>query len=87
MTLLWALLSSKKLKPAEAKAFQYMYDDLRNGKIVSLSKKQRDWVTQRFNDLDLKLLTTPAPPMSKKAGSVQTYDWEKNKPLKPPGRS
>lgn len=87
MTLLWALLSSKKLKPAETKAFQYMYDDLRNGKIVGLSKKQRDWVTQRFNDLDLKLSVTPTPPPPKKSGSTPTYDWEKNKPLKPPGRS
>ncbi len=55
MQMLRALLGLPvgKLGGGDKRAFQGMYDDLANGKIVHLSVKQRVWVTAAFQKHDL----------------------------------
>jgi hypothetical protein len=43
------LLPAGKLSGGDKRAFQAMYDDLVNGKLVRLSVKQRAWVEGAFN--------------------------------------
>jgi hypothetical protein len=85
LQMLRALLSLPAEKLKERRAFQAMYDDLTNGKYVSLSKKQRKWVHDVFlgHRLDSKPIAVQ---------NVPTKDKRKVKldfgplPKKPPGR-
>lgn len=90
LTMLRALLAAhKRLTMGEEKAFKGMLHSLESGLVVNLSKAQRAWAEERFNKLDLGrggMVPLPPPPPPK-AGPVPTFGWEKNKPLKPPGRS
>jgi hypothetical protein len=88
LTMLWALLSTKKLTMGERKAFQNMYDDLERGRMVGLSKQQRLWVEKRYTDLDLHGKPLPPRPAPKRVSAqTTTLLWEGKLPLKPPGRS
>jgi hypothetical protein len=66
-----------------------MLEDLQEGTTVSLSKKQKLWVEGRYNDLDLKKYyeTKPVPDKvwTREAPPTE-FEWQKNLPLKPPGR-
>lgn len=87
MTMLRAVLRhERKLTAGQAKAFKAMLDDLERGQQVSLSKAQRAWVFQKFQDLDLEGKELPPAVKPKGTGKVPTFEWEKNLPLKPPGR-
>ncbi len=80
-----------KLSRSEKRAFQNMYDDLINGRIIDLSKKQRAWVEGVYvkHKLDRKLVELPA--------RVEVRRKDKRKPdglldfgplpKKPPGRA
>lgn len=63
-----------------------MYDDLSNGKVVNLSKKQRAWLEMVFHKHDLH--RKPLPRLKR----IQTKDKGVGVldlgplPLKPPGR-
>lgn len=54
------LLPMGKLAGGDKKAFQGMYDDLMNGKIVRLSNKQRVWVEGAYGRNDLAGKELPA---------------------------
>jgi hypothetical protein len=75
-----------KLSVSERKAFQAMYDDLVNGKYISLSRKQRSWAEQIY--MKHELHRNPLPKLKR----VETKDKQKAVldlgplPLKPPGR-
>jgi len=87
LTLLWAVISSKKLTPGEQKAFQNMYDDLRDGRMISLSKNQRIWVEKKYTDLDMHGKVVPPPPAPKRTSApAGPLPWASKLPLKPPGR-
>lgn len=47
------LLPTGKLSGGDKRAFQGMYDDLVNGKLVRLSEKQRLWVSSAYGRHDL----------------------------------
>ncbi len=55
MQMLRALLGLPvgRLSGGDKRAFQAMYDDMVNGKLVRLSVKQRAWVEGAFHRLDL----------------------------------
>ncbi len=80
-----------KLSHSEKRAFQNMYDDLVNGKIIDLSKRQRAWVEGVYvkHKLDRKLVELPArePPKRRDPGSANTKKLLDFGPIpKPPGR-
>lgn len=54
------LLPVGKLSPGDKRAFQNMYDDLMNGKLVRLSEKQRLWVNSAYQRHDLAGKELPA---------------------------
>lgn len=86
MNMLRAVLRFKhKLAAGQVKAFQAMLDDLEQGKQISLSKKQRAWVAQKFQDLGLEGKELPPAEVPKVKAKVE-FEWAKNLPLKPPGR-
>jgi len=84
-------LSPLKLSRSEKRAFQAMYDDLINGKIIELSKKQRAWVEALFLKHKLENKELPAREVVK----VKRRDPGKKDglldfgplPKKPPGRA
>lgn len=81
------VLSAKRLKPAEKRAFQGMYDDLQNGVIIHLSKKQRAWVKSVYQDHDLHMKPLPPkkpPTKDKRGGRAPILDFGPL-PKKPPG--
>ena len=88
LTMLHALIGSRKLAGKEAKSFQDMWDDLQMGRQIGLSKAQRAWAEKRYNDLDLSGKPLPQKP-EVKVRSKSPLLWEQpghQKPLKPPGK-
>jgi hypothetical protein len=89
LTILRALKTHRaRLASGEETAFRRMLEDLEAGMVARLTRKQREWAEKRY--LDLKLdkeegKPLPAPP-EPKSGPVPTFPWEKNRPLKPPGK-
>lgn len=88
LKLLQILLSlpAGRLSSSERRAFQAMYDDLSNGKVVSLSKKQRAWLEAIYQKHELH--RKPLPKLKKIATrdkNVCALDLGPL-PLKPPGR-
>jgi len=52
-----AILTCGKLKPAEKRAFQGMYNDIERGLVIDLTKKQRLWaesVYDKYNVSELR---------------------------------
>lgn len=58
------LLPVGRLASGDRKAFQGMYDDLVNGKMVKLSNKQRVWAEGSYNRHDLAGKELPAKDVS-----------------------
>ncbi len=86
LKLLRILLSlTSKLTKSEKGAFQAMYDDLANGKIVRLSKKQRQWLEAVYyhHNLHQKPITLKKITTKDKVKGVLDLG---PLPLKPPGR-
>lgn len=88
LKLLQILLSlpAGKLSGSEKRAFQAMYDDVANGKVVRLSKKQRAWLEAVYQKHDLH--RKPLPKLKKivtRDKNVGLLDLGPL-PLKPPGR-
>lgn len=86
LTMLRQLLSlpQGRLKPGEARAFLGMYEDLSNGKLVGLTKKQRLWAHETF--LGHRLDSQPVPLKKIKVrGRVQKPLDFGPLPKKPPG--
>ena len=82
------LLLSGKLSPDQQRAFQNMYDDLMNGKIVNLSKKQRLWADtlwQQHKVGDMVFNRRKEARVLLKENAPLALDTMP-KPLKPPGR-
>ena len=76
-----------KLSDNERRAFQAMFDDLSNGRIVNLTKKQRSWLLDLYQKHELH--RKPLPRLKK----IKVKDkMSKSKldfgplPLKPPGK-
>lgn len=89
--ILRALLSAglAKLTSGEERAFKGMLSDLEGGKVVRLSKSQRQWAEQRYQALQLdRAFKDKPPPVVKvlKDKPPTEFGWEKNRPLKPPGK-
>lgn len=80
-----------KLSKSEKRAFQNMYDDLINGKIIDLSKKQRAWAETVYvkNKLDQKLVELPprVPVKRRDPGKKDGLLDFGPLPKKPPGRT
>ncbi len=89
MSLLRGLIGSRKLSGGQEKAFTQMLQDLVDGKLVGLTKGQKEWAMQVFNGLNLHvgtMLLSPMPEPRKQYGAGPTI-FEQPKPLKPPGRA
>lgn len=89
MNLLRGLIGSRRLTGGQEKAFQQMLQDMADGKLVGLSKGQKEWAMQVFNGLNLHVSTmvlSAMPEPRKQYGAPPTI-FEQPKPLKPPGRS
>ena len=89
MTLLRALIGTKRLTASNEKAFKDMLQDMVDGRLVQLSRKQREWANKIFTDLGLhgkELKLSAAPTARKQVGAPPTV-FEMPKPLKPPGRA
>jgi predicted protein tyrosine phosphatase len=80
-------LPSERLSSSEKRAFQAMFDDLSNGKIVGLSKKQKAWANEVYvkNDLHKKPLPRLKKITVKDKSAVKVLDFGPL-PMKPPGR-
>ncbi len=81
-----ALLTCGELTGSEKQAFQAMYDDLLNGKIVGLSRKQRIWADAVYEKNKLGELRAQARKearVKEKASQTSLLDTLP-KPLKPP---
>lgn len=88
-----ALLSqllSFDLSDRDREAFENMHAKVKSGDLFSiLSPRQREWAENAYvkhkaaalEDEPLNLVSNGQVPR----GSAQTYWWEKNRPLKPPG--
>lgn len=84
----------EKLDEAAAEAFQSMAKTLDSGSRDKLTDKQRTWVYSKLEQLGLepphvvKNTFTNWPDKRKKAekAAAPTYWWEKNRPLRPPGK-
>jgi len=90
LILLRALLGSKaRLSDSEEKAFRGMLTDLENGKIINLSKSQRTWAEQKYYhlQLDRAYKDIPPPKVTVRKEAPIKLPWEKNLPLKPPGKT
>ena len=89
LQMLSALLRLQSPLPKGRRAFQGMYDDLHNGKIVRLSKKQRFWVEQTFfqHKLDRRELPPKPdkPPVRDKRPQQEVILDFGPLPKKPPG--
>lgn len=88
MVLLRVLLSSKKLSASQDKAFGQMLQDMVDGKLVNLSKKQKDWATQLYDQHNLKgkPVNLKEAPKPRKDFHAPPSVWDTPKPLKPPGK-
>jgi hypothetical protein len=90
LTILRALLDAgkEKLTSSEATSFRRLLEDLEGGTLISLSKSQREWVEGKYLHLKLdRAYIDKAPPKVRVKVAKTTFDWEKNKALKPPGKS
>lgn len=92
MTILRALLDAgrKNLTASEEKAFKGMLDDLEQGRVVRLSKAQRQWAEGKYHHLNLdRAYKDKAPPPRQKSKSSQPveFPWQGKLPLKPPGKT
>ena len=89
LQMLSALLRLQAPLPKGRRAFQGMYDDLHNGKIVRLSQKQRFWVEQMFFQYKLDRRELPpkpsVPPIRDKRPSQEPILDFGPLPKKPPG--
>jgi len=88
LTILRSLLAVKaRLSSSEEKAFKGMLTDLENGRIINLSKSQRQWAEQKYYhlQLDRAFKDTPPPKVKVQKAPPVVFPWEKDKPLKPPG--
>lgn len=91
LTILRALLDAgkKSLSASEERAFKGMLADLEGGRLIRLSKAQREWAEKKYYDLQLdRAYRDKAPPViqTQKPKQPVVFPWEQNKPLKPPGR-
>ena len=89
INLLRALLGSKRLTGSQEKAFKGMLQDLVDGKLVSLTKGQKDWVVKVVADLNLEgkpVTLAPLPKPRKQVGGPPSI-FDQPLPKKPPGRS
>lgn len=82
-----ALLKERdRLTDEEADAFESMMG--RVGRNVPLTDRQRNWAEDVYKrlelDADRTLNLVSTGRVSKE--NVPTFEWEKNRPLKPPGR-
>lgn len=84
--MLTSILNVEKLTPGEKRAFQAMYDDLMNGKIIGLSKMQRLWAGQLYAKYNLDKVRGPNKPVAVKDKGAPLALDTMPKPLKPPGR-
>lgn len=90
ITVLRALLAVQtRLSSGDQKAFREMLTDLENGKIIRLSKAQRQWAEQKYYHLglDRAFKDTPPPKIKVRKELVTKFAWEENRPIKPPGRT
>ncbi len=89
MVLLRTLLASKKLSGGQEKAFGQMLQDMVDGKLVSLSKKQKEWAMQLYSTHNLqgKGIQPKAAPKPRQEFDAPPMVWDTPKPLKPPGKS
>ena len=80
-------LPAGKLSSSEKRAFQAMFDDLANGKIIGLSKKQKAWANEVYvkNDLHKKPLQRLKKIAVKDKSGKSPLDLGPL-PMKPPGR-
>ena len=87
LQVLRALLSMPvgKLTASEKSSFQGMYDQVASGRVISLSKKQREWADAAYDRHDLDKERPPARPVEVKDKTLLKVP-ENPKPLKPPGR-
>jgi len=89
LQLLKALLGtpSGKLSSSEESAFQAMYDRIATGAQITLTFKQRSWLTDTYKklELDKEWKFIPRRVVVKDKSLVNTLDTM-DKPLKPPGR-
>jgi len=87
--ILTELLKCEELDEAAREAFESMRMRLPMQKDRTLSYKQRNWANSVYEklrpDLDevANLVSSGKVPVPK---NLPTFEWEKNKPLKPPGR-
>jgi hypothetical protein len=83
------LLRHEELSDKERDAFQDMRQRLAKSTGITLSVRQRGWLNETYEklrpDLDqpLNLVSSGQVKIPK---NLPTYDWERNRPLKPPGR-
>lgn len=92
LMILRALLDAgkKSLTAGEERAFKGMLSDLEGGKIIRLSKSQREWAEKKYFHLQLDRAYKDKPPPALKTNlkpaAPTVFPWEQNKPLKPPGK-
>lgn len=87
MQMLRALIASRRLAGNEEAAFKGMLGCLERGEQIALSRNQRIWAEERFEDLDLKNKPLPANvPPPKPSNPIEGMPWAQNLPKKPPGR-
>lgn len=82
-------LPAGKLTASEKKAFQSMFDNLENGKVIGLGRKQRSWAESVYmkHELHRKPLAKLKNIKTKdKNPGVKPLDFGPL-PLKPPGKS
>lgn len=83
------LLTSGKLTSSEKAAFQQMFDDLAQGRIIGLSPKQRLWansVWQKYKVGDMVYAGRKQARVMVRAEEASALD-KMPKPLKPPARA
>jgi len=69
-------------------AFEGMYHNLRQGAQKALTPRQRAWARDVYDRHDLQRHYSENLVSSGRvaASGAMVYEWEKNRPLKPPGR-
>lgn len=92
LQMLRALLSLApgKMTARQTTIFQSMFDDLSTGKVISLSKAQRSWVTETWKHHKLDQGLQPPPKKiqvkDKAANTTSSALDQMPKPLRPPGK-
>lgn len=83
------LLTSGKLSSSEKAAFQQMFDDLAQGRIIGLSQKQRLWADslwQKYKVGDMVFAGRKQARVMVRQGEATLLD-KMPRPLKPPGHA